>query len=265
MDDIDEVLYTVGEVAALFRITVRTLHHWEAQGLLSPMWRSWSNYRLYTEEDCARVQKILIYRATGMKLTDIKQLLDGDASDLEHLRRQRESLLAQRDSLSDMLAAIDTLMEDAMNNRKLTTEEIGQIVGDANFAAHQQEAEEAYGSSEDWAMYQQRTAGWSEKNWSDAQAGVAEVEKELAEAVAGGVAAGSEEAQGLVDKHRVALSAFFPVTPAKHFLISRGYVADERFRAHYETQQEGLAQWLADAIEHAAKAQGVDTDNPEWQ
>ena len=102
------------------------------------------------------------------------------------------------------------------------------------------------------------------KNWSDAQAGVAEVEKELAQAVASGVAAGSEEAQGIVEKHREALSAFFPVTPAKHFLISRGYVADERFRAHYETQQEGLAQWLADAIEHAAKAQGVDTDNPEW-
>ena len=265
MDDIDEVLCTVGEVAALFRITVRTLHHWEAQGLLSPTWRSWSNYRLYTEEDCARVQKILIYRATGMKLTDIKQLLDGGASDLEHLRRQKESLLAQRDSLTDMLAAIDTLMEDAMNNQKLTTEEIGQIVGDANFAAHQQEAEEAYGPSEDWAMYQQRTAGWSEKNWNDAQAGVAEVEKELAEAVASGKAPDSEEAQGIVEKHREALSAFFPVTPAKHFLISRGYVADERFRAHYEAQQEGLARWLADAIEHAAKAQGVDTANPEWK
>ena len=62
--------------------------------MLSPTWRSWSNYRLYTEQDCARVQKILIYRATGMKLTDIKQLLDDGASDLEHLRRQKESLLA---------------------------------------------------------------------------------------------------------------------------------------------------------------------------
>ncbi|MDU4569551.1 MerR family transcriptional regulator [Corynebacterium sp.] len=265
MDDIDEVLYTVGEVAALFRITVRTLHHWEAQGLLSPTWRSWSNYRLYTEEDCARVQKILIYRATGMKLTDIKQLLDGAASDIEHLQRQRESLLAQRDNLSEMLAAIDTLMEDAMNKRKLTVEEIGHIVGDANFAAHQQEAEEAYGLSEDWAMYQQRTADWSKQNWSDAQAGVAEVEEELAQAVASGVAPDSEEAQGLVEKHRAALSAFFPVTPAKHFLISRGYVTDERFRAHYEAQQERLAQWLADAIEYAAKAQGVDTANPEWK
>nr|WP_255632167.1 TipAS antibiotic-recognition domain-containing protein [Corynebacterium sp. Marseille-P4611] len=47
----------------------------------------------------------------------------------------------------------------------------------------------------------------------------------------------------MVEKHREALSAFFPVTPAKHFLISRGYVADERFRAHYEAQQEGLARW----------------------
>lgn len=152
-----------------------------------------------------------------------------------------------------------------MNKRKLTVEEIGEIVGDGNFAAYQQEAEEAYGSSGDWAMYQQRTADWSKQNWSDAQAGVAEVEEELAQAVAGGVAADSEEAQGLVEKHRAALSAFFPVTPAKHFLISRGYVADERFRAHYEAQQEGLAQWVADAIEHAAKVQGVDTANPEWK
>ena len=114
-------------------------------------------------------------------------------------------------------------------------------------------------------MYQQRTADWSKQNWSDAQAAVAEVEKELAQAVASGVAPDSEEAQGLVEKHRAALSAFFPVTPAKHFLISRGYVTDERFRAHYEAQQERLAQWLADAIEYAAKAQGVDTANPEWK
>mgnify|MGYP003316924798 CR=1 FL=1 len=92
-----------------------------------------------------------------------------------------------------------------MNKRKLTVEEIGHIVGDANFAAHQQEAEEAYGSSEDWAVYQQRTAGWSEKNWSDAQAGVAEVEKELAEAVASGKTPDSEEAQGIVGRDKVLL------------------------------------------------------------
>lgn len=51
----DKTLYTVGEVAERFSLTVRTLHHWEAQGLLAPAERSWSNYRLYSVEDCARV------------------------------------------------------------------------------------------------------------------------------------------------------------------------------------------------------------------
>lgn len=37
----DKTLYTVGEVAERFSLTVRTLHHWEAQGLLAPAERSW--------------------------------------------------------------------------------------------------------------------------------------------------------------------------------------------------------------------------------
>ena len=72
----DTTLYTVGEVAERFSLTVRTLHYWESLGLLAPAARSWSNYRLYSTEDCARVQRIVIYQATGMKLTDIKALLD---------------------------------------------------------------------------------------------------------------------------------------------------------------------------------------------
>ena len=63
----DTTLYTVGEVAERFSLTVRTLRHWEAQGLLAPTARSWSNYRLYSREDCVRVQRIVVYRATGMK------------------------------------------------------------------------------------------------------------------------------------------------------------------------------------------------------
>ncbi|WQD12579.1 MAG: TipAS antibiotic-recognition domain-containing protein [Lawsonella clevelandensis] len=49
-----------------------------------------------------------------------------------------------------------------------------------------------------------------------------------------------------------------------HYLISRSYVADERFRQYYESQQEGLAQWLADAIASNAAAYGVDLTNLEW-
>ena len=137
----DKNLYTVGEIAERFSVTVRTLHHWEAQGLLAPAERSWSNYRLYSVEDCARVQRIIIYRATGMKLMDIKELLDSDDSAIVHLKRQRESLIAHRQQTDKMIAAIDTLLEDAMNENSLSVEEIGEILGDADFALHQEEAE----------------------------------------------------------------------------------------------------------------------------
>lgn len=260
----DNNLYTVGEVAERFSVTVRTLHHWEAQGLLAPAERSWSNYRLYSVEDCARVQRIIIYRATGMKLGDIKALLDSDDSAIVHLKRQRESLIAHRHQTDKMIAAIDTLLEDAMKDNALSVEEVGAILGDADFAAHQEEAEQLYGDSDDWQESQRRTASWSAKDWQGNADRFQQVEKEMIAAIRRGVAPDSEEAAALVALHRELLSEFFPVTPAKHYVISRSYIHDERFRSHYDSQLDGFAWWLASAIECAARDSGVDTDNPEW-
>lgn len=261
----DKTLYTVGEVAERFSLTVRTLHHWEAQGLLAPAERSWSNYRLYSVEDCARVQRIIIYRATGMKLTDIKALLDSGESGVSHLKRQRESLIAQRRETDKMIEALDILLEDAMNDNALTVEEIGEILDDADFAAHQARAEECYGETDDWKEWHRRTASWRKDEWQANVERIQQIESDMIEAIRGGVATDSDRAVELVDAHREALSEYFPVSPAKHYLISRAYLRDEGFRSHYDSQQEGFARWLATAIEHVARARGVDTDNPQWR
>ena len=261
----DSTLYTVGDVARRFAVTVRTLRHWEALGLLSPAQRSWSNYRLYSAEDCARVQRIVIYRATGMKLIDIKSLLDSGDTAVEHLKRQRERLVAHRRETDAMIEALDILLEDAMNDKALTVEEIGKIMGEADFAAHQSEAEERYGDTADWRESRERTASWQSADWRQNAERFHDIERRMIDAIRDGAAPDSERAAGLVEEHREALSEFFPVTPAKHYLISRAYITDERFRSHYDAQQEGFAQWLADAIAHVARASGVDTDNPVWE
>ena len=260
----EDTLYTVGEVAEALEITVRTLHHWESQGLVTPTERSWSNYRLYTPEDVERIQHILIYRATGMKLAEIKKLLSGGSSAIEHLRRQRESLIDQRAHLTDMLTAIDELLEKEMTNNKPDLNEIGRIIGEAKFAEHQAEAKELYEGTDDWQISQQRTSNWGAQDWAAHKEKFDAVDARLAAAVAGGVAPDSDEAAQLVAEHREVLSEFFPVSYAKHYLISRGYITDPRFTEYYERQQEGLAQWLADAIEYVAAANGVDLENPEW-
>ena len=59
---------TVGEVAALARVTVRLLHHYDEIGLVSPSGRSDAGYRLYDDADLERLQQALFYRELGFAL-----------------------------------------------------------------------------------------------------------------------------------------------------------------------------------------------------
>ena len=82
---------TVGEVAELAGVTVRTLHHYDELGLLSPSERSGAGYRLYSHDDLERLQEILIWRQLGFSLVEIVSLLDDPGHDrLAALERQRE-------------------------------------------------------------------------------------------------------------------------------------------------------------------------------
>ena len=81
---------TVGEVADLVGVTVRTLHHWDRIGLVSASGRTWSDYRMYDDDDVARIHRVLVYRELGFPLAQIADLLDDPEVDEDaHLARQR--------------------------------------------------------------------------------------------------------------------------------------------------------------------------------
>ena len=67
--------YTVGAVARLAGVSVRSLHHYDQIGLLSPSGRSAAGYRIYSLGDLKRLQQILFYRALGFPLGDIAEIL----------------------------------------------------------------------------------------------------------------------------------------------------------------------------------------------
>ena len=59
-------MHTVGELARLANVSVRTLHHYDEIGLLVPSERSEAGYRLYSHGDGARLQEILVWRQLGL-------------------------------------------------------------------------------------------------------------------------------------------------------------------------------------------------------
>lgn len=68
---------TIGQLASRCRVPRTTVLYYEQVGLVAPVARSEAGYRLYSEQELARVQQICAYRATGLTLDAIRALLGG--------------------------------------------------------------------------------------------------------------------------------------------------------------------------------------------
>ncbi len=93
--------WKVGELGRRTGLTVRTLHHYDRIGLLSPSGRSAAGYRLYDDADVARLHQIVVLRQLGLSLEQVRESLAGSAWTLErvlraHLERLRERMKAER-------------------------------------------------------------------------------------------------------------------------------------------------------------------------
>ena len=249
---------SIGEVANLFGLTVRTLHHWDEIHLVCPRWRSASNARLYTRQEIERIQHVLTYRAAGFSLDAIKKLLDDTQLDrATHFRRQRELLVHRQEILASMIHALDMLSEEETH---MTLDHIDQRWGQ-EFEA---EAKQRWGHTEEWAAAARAKEAMTPKQWQSLQVTTDDLERRLAQALNDGIASDSPQAMALAEEQRLVLSTWFPMTHSKHCLVSRGYTEDPRFQQYYERRAQGLSVWLRAAIEANARAHGVDPENAQW-
>ena len=85
-------LYTVTQLGAELGITVRTLHFYEAQGLITP--RRAGNTRVYTQRDRARMILILRGKRLGFSIKEIKEYLELYDIDPTHGKQTRALLKA---------------------------------------------------------------------------------------------------------------------------------------------------------------------------
>ncbi|MBQ2776576.1 MAG: MerR family transcriptional regulator, partial [Peptococcaceae bacterium] len=84
---------TVKEVSNLTGVSVRTLHHYDAIGLLKPTELTEAGYRLYDDTALERLQMILLFRELQFPLKDIKVILDNPAFNQTEALSQQIALL----------------------------------------------------------------------------------------------------------------------------------------------------------------------------
>ncbi|XID94778.1 MerR family transcriptional regulator [Paenibacillaceae bacterium WGS1546] len=244
--------YTVQKLGKLAGVSTRTLRYYDEIDLLKPARINSSGYRIYGSAEVDRLQQIMFYRELGVGLEEIKSIVDSPSFDTElALRQHRDSLLAKRRQLDALIANIDHTL--AHKERNATMSDKQKFAGfkrkliEDNEAKYGAEIRAKYGD-EQVDRSNAKLLNMSEEQYAELERLTEEVHRTLAEAFATGDPAG-ELAQKAADLHRRWLSFHWPsYTKEAHAGVAQMYVDDERFKAYYDKDQPGVAEFLRDAV-----------------
>jgi len=242
--------YTVGEVAKLAHVSVRTLHHYDELGLLVPSERSEAGYRHYTDEDLDRLQTVLFFKELGFTLEEIRDLVDDPAFD------RREALIVQRDLIAEqalrfeaMLGLIDKTLVSLKGGIPMTKEEKFEVFGDFDPAEYEDEVKERWGETDAYKESARRTARYTKDDWARFKAESEEINLAIVALMDEGVPADDPRAMDAVDRARLQIDQwFYPCSLEMHAGLAEMYIADPRFTATYEKIHVGMARYVHDAI-----------------
>ncbi|MCA9831499.1 MAG: MerR family transcriptional regulator [Dehalococcoidia bacterium] len=120
---VDEAYFQIGEAADRLGLTQRTLRYYEEKGLLRPPSRMDGGFRLYSEGDLARLERIKeLKELLGFSLADIKDMLDAD-----EIRLQLKSGWRKDADVADKAAKIRVAREATVAQLRLLDEKMEKM------------------------------------------------------------------------------------------------------------------------------------------
>jgi DNA-binding transcriptional MerR regulator len=240
--------YRVKDVSGLSGVSIRTLHHYDQIGLLSPSGRSEVGYRLYSDDDLLRLQQILVQRELGLPLEEIRRQLDDPAFDrVASLRRQRVQLLQRAEHTHAMIRALDAVL--AQTGEQDMSIDMKQIFEGFDPAQYEREAEARWGDTDAYKESRRRARSYTKEDWERMKAENRMILQHAADALRDGTASDDPAVLDIAERHRQSIERwFYPCSKAFHRSLSDLYESDERYAQSFEQIAPGLSAFLIAAI-----------------
>ena len=147
---------TVKEIAKLAQTSVRTLHHYDAIGLLKPTLITEAGYRLYDDAALERLYLILLFRELEFPLKDIAEILDAQDFDRNRVLEQQVQLLkAKAAHLQTCIHLANGIKLIGVKNLKFKNWDHKKI------DEYSAQAETLYGKTEAWQEFSEKAKGRS--------------------------------------------------------------------------------------------------------
>lgn len=245
-------MYLIKEASEVSGVSVRTLHHYDEIGLLTPE-RASNGYRYYSEQDLEVLQMILSYKYLGLTLSEIKVLLSEDSDD--QVTRLRQQLAMMKEEKERVLTIIETL-EDTIQAKekgiKMSNQDRFKGFSYQDNMEYKQEAIEHYGEIVVEESYD-RHKGQEEELMEGFNALFSAFAADHDKGVDAYDSRNTARAEKL---HQHICDYAFDCSLEVFENIGQGYVEDERFKKNIDQFGEGTAHYVYQAIQAYAALKG---------
>ncbi|MBE6037737.1 MAG: MerR family transcriptional regulator [Anaerofustis stercorihominis] len=235
---------TVNEVSRLAGISVRTLHHYDAIGLLKPSVITQAGYRLYDDAAVERLQSILLFRELKFSLKEIKQILDSPGYDRDRALEQQIALLElQYERIGKLITFAREIKEGVITDMTF------DAFDNTEMEKYKAEAKEKWGNTAAYSEYEQKTKEKNADYFNNAGEQLMNILSEIGQLRDKG--ADSEEVRnGVMKLQKHITDNFYTCTDEILYGLGQMYVMDERFKNNIDKAGgEGTAEFVKKAIE----------------
>lgn len=245
------VEYTIQKLANLAKVSVRTLHHYDQIGLLSPMNRTDAGYRIYGENELLKLQQILFYRELGLPLDEIRIILSRSGFDLiDALKNHKRELKVRGSKINELIKTIDKTILFIKKKNMVKDEDLYKGFSKEQVKEYKKEVREKY-DPKIVAESNRRVKAMTKEQWKKMGEESGEVISSLVELMDKDPS--DKEVQALVSRHCKGMNNFYDVTPEIYSGLSDLYIQDSRFTAFYDKYKVGLAKFLSDGMKYYVK------------
>lgn len=139
-------MYTIGKLAEISQVSVRTLRYYDEIGLLLPSEKNAAGHRFYSNDKVAKLQHILMLRDLGFSLSTIQQFLISREFDLSSVLKMRRKIIQEeQDQLRKIEDSIEALIDIAETETHMEWETI--------FATYTSHSSKKQYLRESWTKY----------------------------------------------------------------------------------------------------------------
>lgn len=200
--------YTVKKLSLLSGVTIRTLHYYEEEGILTPAYYGENGYRYYEEKQLLQLQQILFFKELGFKIKQIKKIVGKDSfNQLSALYSHKQAIQKEWDKLGKLLHTIDKTIKHLKGKHKMKDQDFFDGFNLVNKA----KGGESYFSAEALVLESVRAPSMKKESptfYEQILQEAQKVYKKIVLCLEKGMPISSKEVQGCIQKHYEYINKF---------------------------------------------------------